>query len=73
MKHALGILFFSLAIPVAGSAGEARLPNAVEAQDDALIQELLEGEAGVNAKQVDGMTALHWAAYQDDAGLGSLL
>jgi ankyrin repeat protein len=27
----------------------------------------------VNAPQVDGMTALHWAAYQDDTETGKLL
>ncbi len=27
----------------------------------------------MNAPQVDGMTALHWAAYQDDTETGKLL
>ncbi|MDP6794125.1 MAG: ankyrin repeat domain-containing protein [Verrucomicrobiota bacterium] len=73
MKCARGILFFSLAIPVAGSTGELGLPDAAEAQDAALVQHLFKKGAAVNATQVDGMTTLHWAAYHDDAELGLLL
>ena len=34
--------------------------------DRARIRALLEQRVDVNMPQVDGMTALHWAAYQDD-------
>ena len=34
--------------------------------DRAKIRALLQQRVDVNAPQVDGMTALHWAAYQDD-------
>jgi ankyrin repeat protein len=37
--------------------------------DRAAIRNLLERPTDVNASQPDGMTALHWAAYQDDLEL----
>ena len=74
MKRLLGILFFSLSIPVVGLAGEPSFPTAAETQDTALIKRLFKNGADVNAEQVDGMTALHWAAYHDNAALvGRLL
>ena len=73
MKRLLGILFFSLSIPVAGLAGEPSFPNAAESRDTQLVKRLFKNGADVNAEQVDGMTALHWAAYHDDAALGGRL
>ena len=43
------------------------LADAAEMRDGELIRSLLQGGAGVDVKQVDGMTALHWAVYHDDA------
>ena len=37
------------------------------------IRALLQQHVDVNAPQVDGMTALHWAAYQDDLEMAELL
>ena len=37
------------------------------------LRSLLKQKVDVNAPQVDGMTALHWAAYQDDTETGKLL
>ncbi|MDD9867616.1 MAG: ankyrin repeat domain-containing protein, partial [Verrucomicrobiales bacterium] len=73
MKRLLGILFFSLSIPVAGLAGEPSFPNAAESRDTQLVKRLFNNGADVNAEQVDGMTALHWAAYHDNAALGGRL
>jgi len=73
MNRALRILFFSLALPMLGHAGEVPLPDAAEAQDAKRIRQLLQSQEDIDAKQVDGMTALHWAAYHDNAKLGSLL
>jgi ankyrin repeat protein len=49
------------------SAGESRSPlaDAVEKQDWKQAIDLLERHVDVNAPQVDGMTALHWAVYHD--------
>ena len=55
-----------LSVPaVASVPSRANLADAVEKKDLASIRTLLPGSA-VNATQVDGMTALHWAAHHDD-------
>jgi ankyrin repeat protein len=57
-----------------GLAGaDARLADAAEKMDRARIRTLLHQRVDVNAPQVDGMTALHWAAYQDDLELAEML
>lgn len=48
-------------------ASNAPLADAVEKQNRAAIKSLLQSHADVNAAQIDGMTALHWAAYLDDS------
>jgi len=55
------------------AASEALLADAAEKMDRAAIQTLLKQHADVNAVQADGMTALHWAAYQDDLETARLL
>jgi cytohesin len=45
------------------------LVDAVKQQDKAAVRALLEKRVDVNAAEGDGATALHWAAYLDDAGL----
>ena len=54
-------------------AAPAPLPDAVEAGNAALTTELLSGKIDVNLSQIDGMTALHWAAHHDDTKLGTEL
>ncbi len=51
----------------------APVADAAERQDRAKVAALLKEGADVNAAQADGMTALHWAAYLDDATLVTLL
>ena len=50
----------------AAPPGDARLADAVQRSDRATVRTLLQQKADVNATQVDGMTALHWAARQND-------
>jgi uncharacterized protein len=50
---------------VAFAAPNARLADAIEKKDLVAVRALL-GDSDVNAAQVDGMTALHWAARHDD-------
>ena len=58
----------------AQAAGDAPLADAAEQRNAALVRTLLHaGGADVDAAQVDGMTALHWAAYHDDAETAALL
>jgi ankyrin repeat protein len=58
-----------LAAPAAAAGADAPLADAVQRQDVAAVGDLLQASTDVNARQVDGMTALHWAAYHDDAEL----
>ena len=45
---------------------DLRLIDAVKRQDTEAVRVLLEEPVNVDASQVDGATALHWAAYLDD-------
>ena len=62
--YAAALLLSTVALGAA--TAEAPLANAMEKMDRAAVRTLLQKHADVNAPQVDGMTALHWAAYQDD-------
>jgi uncharacterized protein len=69
---------FSVACPGAVGAGDtaaqnAPLADAVQHRDKQAVLSLLEGQADVNAPQGDGATALHWAAYFEDAATAALL
>ena len=55
------------------AAAPSLVADAAERRDQAKVEELLRGGAPVNAAQVDGTTALHWAAYQDDAETAAVL
>ena len=61
-----GISSILLAGILRAAISEPRLADAVEKRDKAAIRSLLAQRADVNTPQVDGTTALHWAAYQDD-------
>ncbi len=51
------------------SAGAAGIVEAARAADSAAVLAALEGGAAAGARSSDGTTALHWAAYHDDADL----
>ena len=68
----LSIVFFGLTGVAAASPG-AVLADAAENGEGALIRALLLVGVDVNAPQVDGMTALHWAVYRDDTDTAALL
>lgn len=55
------------------AADTASLADAAEKSDRPALRTLLKQRADVNAAQVDGMTALHWAAYRDDLETAKLL
>src|SRR5262245_42255915 len=48
-------------------AERATLADAAEQRDKARVRNLLDTGVEVNAAQIDGTTALHWATYHDDA------
>ena len=54
-------------------AADAPVADAAMNGDVETVRALLAGGADVNAAQGDGMTALHWAAFQDDHTLAQLL
>ncbi len=54
-------------------AGQGSLADAVEKGESFRIQALLSRDIDVDEPQIDGMTALHWAAYHDNADLGKIL
>src|SRR5947208_2270420 len=64
------LLSSATAAPARNGAG---LADAVEKLDRTSIRNLLKQHADVNAPQVDGMTALHWAAHLDDLETAKLL
>jgi ankyrin repeat protein len=74
MKAIAAVVIVTLGVARAAfAAAEATLADAAEDGNAALIRTLLDGGAEVNAAQVDGMTALHWATYRDDAESAALL
>ena len=56
-----------------GAASNARLADAAEKMDRPAIRALLRERVDVGAPQIDGMTALHWAAYHDEVEIADLL
>ncbi len=70
---ACGFAFVLLATGSAASGANAPLADAAERSDWASVRALVEGRADVNQAQIDGMTALHWAAYLDDLETAKLL
>jgi ankyrin repeat protein len=68
----LSILVFVLS-SAAMAAERPALADAAEQGNKALIRTLLDARADVNAAQVDGTTALHWAVYRDDVETAGLL
>jgi len=55
------------------AAERATVADAAERRDPARVRALLQSGVDVNAAQIDGTTALHWAAYHDDAEIAALL
>src|SRR5688500_17650217 len=63
------LLFWS--VNASGAGGD--VADAVMRGDMAALRALLAKRADVNATQVDGATALHWAVYRDNAEAADLL
>src|SRR6188508_2425456 len=65
-----------IALALAATAAAQGRPAVVEAAKDAdstLLRALIQKKTDVNAAEADGTTALHWAAYRDDAAGVDLL
>jgi ankyrin repeat protein len=61
-----------LIVGITSGAG-SEIADAAQNGDKAAVQKLIRSKADVNAAQVDGATALHWAVYRDDADLLDIL
>ena len=71
-RHLLG--FFALAVLTLGAtAPNSPIADAAMRRDVAAVRDLIAKHADVNAPQGDGMTALHWAAKNNDLEIASLL
>ena len=68
---ALASLVSTVSLFAAGA--DALLADAAEKMDRSKVRALLKQHVDVNTPQVDGMSALHWAAYQDDLEIAELL
>ena len=67
----MSAVFASSSAAYAGS--DAPLADAAEAGNRAAVEKLIQQGTDVNTLQVDGMTALHWAARHDDLPLAKIL
>lgn len=59
-------------LALGASSSRAALADAMEKKDVAAVRALI-GDSDVNVAQVDGMTALHWAARHDDLAAARVL
>ena len=66
-------LWLAAVVCVAWAGVESKLADAAKAGDRAAVVAMLGQRADANAPQVDGSTALHWAAYIDDAEMATAL
>ena len=74
MKFGSQILTWSLLlISSVVAAADISVPDAAERNDLKLLKSLLEAKNDVNVAQLDGTTALHWAAYHDNVTAAALL
>jgi len=72
-RFALCVAALFLAMARVHAAADATLADAAEKSDWARVRALISQRVDVNVPQADGMTALHWAAYYDDAATADLL
>lgn len=66
-----GLALLAVSLPAASTL--PALANAAEAGQQDAVRALLRQGADPNAGQADGMTALHWAAHDNDVAVAKLL
>jgi ankyrin repeat protein len=67
------IVVLSLSLHAQAGRAPAEIADAVMRADLGAVRALLQKGADVNAPQIDGATALHWAVYRDDVTAVDLL
>src|SRR6266536_5309889 len=74
MKRILGFCILGLSAATSVSlAASSEVADAAMAGDKQAVRALLARKANVNAPQVDGTTALHWAVQSNDLATAELL
>jgi ankyrin repeat protein len=63
----------AIATALVAGAGKSDLADAAQRGDRAAVQKLILQKADVNAPQVDGATALHWAVYRQNLEIADML
>ena len=63
------VALLAIATALVAAAGKSDIADAAQKGDRAAVQKLILQKADVNAPQVDGATALHWAVYRQDLDL----
>src|ERR1700722_11071210 len=66
-------LIAALLLSSAAQASDLRVDKAAKELDKTQVRELLTQKAGVNDASPDGMTALHWAVYNNDVEMVRML
>ena len=69
----LAVCLVCTAMLAVAAAADQRLPDAAQRGDIPTVRSLLQEKAEVNGTQGDGMTALHWAAENDDLEMARML
>jgi len=69
MRLAVSLVAFS----ALACAADAVIADAAKKDDRTAVESLIAAHKDVNAPQIDGTSALHWAAYVDDLELATKL
>jgi ankyrin repeat protein len=67
------IVIFVIFVVPATAAAQSEVADAVKRGDLAAVRALIQKKVDVNAREVDGSTALHWAVHRDDLEAADLL
>src|SRR5437773_8806998 len=70
---AIAWLFTAVTNTFGAASGDLRLIEAVKKIDVKMVRSLIAQHVDVNAVEVDGSTALHWAAQRDNSEIVDLL
>jgi ankyrin len=73
IPRVLGGLVVAVLTAASATAASSPMADAAERQNREAVRSLLRQKADVNAPQVDGTTALHWAVRLDDVDMADLL
>jgi uncharacterized protein len=73
LPAALALIFGTTGPALSAEGTTDELLNAVRSRDAAAVSDLLEAATNADAAAVDGTTALHWAAQNDDLEIAGML